>query len=287
MIALEKILAHVEDLPTLPDVVARLSLLISGDVWSAADFEEVVELDPALTANLLRLANSPYFGFSRKITSVRQAVTLMGIKRVFEVAASGAFSRVIPPHISGYDMQAREFWRHSIAVAIYSERLVLELGLSLPTLTFTAALLHDVGKLVIGAFLSQESGSMMQRLNAGDTTMVEVEHATLGTDHAQVGALVAKKWNLPEVVEIANQWHHRPNEVPADHQMLIDLIHTADLLAHSLGYGVDCGELSRRLDPEVAKRLTLTPMALERVAVSTFDQIQSMSGMFGGGGKKS
>ncbi len=284
--ATERILAQVNDLPTLPDVVARLSVLISNDVWSAADFEEIVEPDPALTANLLRLANSPYFGFSRKITSVRQAVTLMGIKRVFEVAASGAFSRVIPTHIHGYDMTAQAFWRHCIAVAILSEKLVAELGINMPSLTFTSGLLHDMGKLVIGTNLAQDETQLATLLSDGHTPFIDAERQVLGTDHCEIGSAVSRKWNLPEVVEVAARWHHDPDHTPNNsNRVLVDLVHVADGLAHTLGLGSDCGGLARVVQPSVIERLMITTRGLERVACDSMEQISSMGNFLLGGGK--
>ncbi|MBI4237447.1 MAG: HDOD domain-containing protein [Deltaproteobacteria bacterium] len=273
----ELILAAVDKLPTLPGVVARMCALVSSDVWSAEDFEEVVGPDPALTANLLRFANSPYFGLRRKITTVQQAVMLMGIKRVFEIAAMGAFSRIIPPYLSGYETKAADFWVHCVAVAMLSERLVVELGVKMPELIFTAGLLHDIGKLVIGVFLSNQSKQIVVEGDSSVGHFLDAERAALGTDHTELGGALAKKWNLPEVVEYTALWHHRPSEAPDEgHRVVVDLVHTANALAHSLGYGVDRGELSRQVDPAVLQRLHVQAHRLERVAGETFAQIQSM-----------
>lgn len=93
-----------------------------------AEFEAVIRPDTALTTSLLRLANSAYFGRSRKIDSVRQAITLLGVKRLFKVAAGAAFTAIIPSRIPGYEIEAQAFWKHNVAVAILSERLAIDLG---------------------------------------------------------------------------------------------------------------------------------------------------------------
>lgn len=284
----DRILNSVDKLPTLPTVVARLCSLVSSDVWSAEDFEEVVGPDPALTANLLRFANSPYFGLRRKITTVRQAVMLMGIKRVFEIAAMGAFSRIIPAQLAGYDMKAADFWHHSVAVAVLSERLVVELGVKMPELIFTAGLLHDVGKIVIGVFLAATSSDITHHGEADPNTFLEAERVVLQTDHAELGAKLALKWNLPEVVEIVARWHHDPAHLPETrHQLAVDLVHVGNALAHSLGYGADRGELLRTVDSGAFERLGVQTSMLERVGAETFEQIRSMSdfSMQGGSGQ--
>lgn len=283
MIDAQQLVSSIDNLPTLPGSVARLFSVVSGDMWSAEDMEQIIAPDPALTANMLRLANSPLFGFTRKITTIRQAVTLMGIKRVFEVAASGAFARIIPPHIAGYDMKASDFWVHSIGTAMLAERLVHDCDLQVPALVFTAGLLHDMGKLVMGSHVEVEQQAIRSLMGDG-STFVDAEQRAIGTSHPEVGALLSQKWNLPEVVETAARWHHEPNRtpLPAD-QMLVDVIHVCDVLAHMLGYGADSGGLMRQIDPEALRRLPLTEAQLERVAAETFDQIQGIADYMGRG----
>ena len=289
MIPPEDILAKVETLPTLPAAVARLAALLQDETTSARDFEEVIAPDPALTANLLRMANSAYFGMRREIESVGHAVTIMGTKRVFETTAGAGFARTIPSTIPGYDVAADVFWQHCIAVAILSERLSLELGVKTPALTFTAGLLHDIGKLAVGSFLMEDSTQVLSRMRFDEMAFVAAEHEVLGTDHAEVGATMAEKWDLPQAIVTAARWHHSPGAAPSDvDQTLVDLVHAADGLAHSLGYGADVGELSRGMDPQATERLGITVQRLEIVACDTLDEIRQVGEVLapcGGGGK--
>lgn len=281
MIPTEDILAKVETLPTLPTAVSRLSALLQDETTSAKDFEDVIAPDPALTANLLRMANSAYFGMRREVESVGHAVTVMGTKRVFEVAAGAAFSKTIPGTIPGYEVGADVFWQHCIAVAILSERLSVELGLKTPALTFTSGMLHDIGKLAIGSFLMEDSNEILERIRNGEMEFVAAEHAVLGTDHAEVGATIADKWDLPKAIGAAARWHHNPEETPADvDQTLVDLVHAADGLAHSLGYGADVGELSRSMDRKAIERLGIKVQRLEMVACDTLDEIRQVGEAF-------
>ena len=277
MIPVKTILARVDNLPTLPTAIAKLVALLQDDNASVANFEEAIRPDPALTANLLRIANSAYFGLRREVTSVSHAVAMMGTKRVFEVASSAGFNQVIPKTIPGYEIDAQAFWLHSVAVAILAERLSGELGQQTPDLTFTAGLLHDIGKLVIGSFLTKRSNTILAKVRKKDMAFVGAEHAVLGTDHAEVGGLISERWDLPEAVCVAARCHHKPDEVePEGYQSMVDLIHTADGLAHSLGYGADVGELSRTIEPNVLKRLDIRVQQLEIVACETLDQVRQV-----------
>ncbi|MHB8079295.1 MAG: HDOD domain-containing protein [Candidatus Krumholzibacteriia bacterium] len=281
MIGTDEIFAKVLTLPTLPVSVARLAALMDDPRAGALDFEAVIRPDPALTANLLRLANSAYFGLSREVDSVRQAVALMGLKRVFEMAASVSFARVIPPFLPGYGIAATGFWTHCIAVGTLSERLARELGRDIPGLLFTAGLLHDVGKLAIGSFLMEETLPMRARLAEARITFVAAERAVLGTDHAEVGQAAAQRWALPPAIGVAARWHHAPLDAPTpESRVVAGLVHAADGLAHLLGFGTDVGEMRREVDRRVVEMFDLRPARLEKVAGETFAEISEMARLF-------
>lgn len=281
MIAPQQILSRLKELPTLSAAVVRLSALARDERSSAADFEKVIRPDPALTANLLRIVNSAYFGLRCRAESVRQAVTLLGLKRTSEVAAAAALAPVIPHRLPGYEVEASSFWLHCVAVAVLSERLSVELDVRCPDLTFTAGLLHDLGKIAIGVFVAGESAEILSRTRQGGMAFVAAEREVLGLDHAQVGGTVAQAWNLPPAIADVARWHHAPGEAPetAD-RLLVDLVHVADALAHSLGMGTDVGEMSRKVDAGSEARLGIRARRLEHVASESLEQVRELARQF-------
>ncbi|MBN1824778.1 MAG: HDOD domain-containing protein [Candidatus Eisenbacteria bacterium] len=281
MIGKEEILKRIQSLHTLPASTARLSALVNDPKAGASDFEAVIRPDPALTANLLRMANSAYFGLSREVTSVRQAITLLGIKRVYEVASSVTFSRMLPATVPGYEIDATHFWLHCVGVAVLAERLAEELGRKAPDLIFTAGLLHDMGKLAIGSFLVDASEEVFGRVLDDSIDLAAAEKIVLGMDHADVGSDLAEHWNLPGPVSWAARWHHNPGEAPENvDRNLVDLVHVADGLAHSLGLGADRGELARTILPSAIERLGVNVRRLEFTASETIGQIYGMTELF-------
>ncbi len=274
MISRQEIAKQIQSLPTLPAVVINLHRLLQDEYASAADFEAIIKPDPALTANLLQLANSSWAGTRSKVATVRDAITTMGLRKVFEVATSASFVKVIPPSIPGYELDSAAFWLHCSATAILAEELGNETLDKTPEMAFTAGLLHDIGKLAIGVFLESHGDEVRHTMRRDARSFMEAEQAVLGTDHTMVGETVAKQWKLPEEIVLVNRWHHHPSQANlGDHQALIDLVHIADGMAHSLGYGADIGCMARKIDSGARKRLKVDNSTLERVAAKALTEI--------------
>jgi putative nucleotidyltransferase with HDIG domain len=273
-----EILAGIEKLPAFSTTVVRLSELVNDPETGPGEFEAVVQPDMALTANLLRMANSAFFGLSRQIGSTREAITLLGIRRVFELGAMSAVDAVVPETLPGYGIDASAFWTHAVAVAVIAERLSKEHKLAAPTLTFTAGLLHDVGKLVISSFLAERIEALRSELATAGMSLIACEQKLLGADHAQIGAELGRVWNLPEEVVKVIAFHHNPdvaNEGRGD--VLVDLVHAADCLSHSMGFGADVGEMHRQVNDAAIARLGLRHSALEHVVSRALPEIEGLA----------
>jgi putative nucleotidyltransferase with HDIG domain len=280
MIGRERILAKTASLPGMPDIVGRLYKKINDPNSSAADIESVIRTDPSLTTNLLRMANSAFFGLPRKVHDIQYAITLLGSKRVFEAATGSSFINIVPKKLLGYEIDARTYWLHSVAVAILTEQLAKDLRIRPPNLAFIAGLLHDIGKLAIGSFLAAESERVNQQLRQRTLTFVNVEREILGTDHTELGAALVERWNLPVEFVWSTRWHHDPNGTPKEaDQVLVDLIHVADGLAHEMGYGADIGELQRELVPDAGERLHARVKHLEAAVCAARGAIEDMGNM--------
>jgi len=205
----------------------------------------------------------------------------MGVGRVFEIAASASFMKILPETIPGYEMNAEMFWLHSMAVAVLSEKLSRELKIKTPDLIFTAGLLHDIGKLAIASYLNDEKDTIMQEIKVGGKALVQIEKNVLGMDNSEVGLIVAEEWNLPPRLGLAARYHHTPDDLPEKQDCLLaDLVHVANCTAHMIGYGSDIGEMHRVIDPRVMERLKFKVQVLERVASGATSEIQAMGELF-------
>ena len=275
---LQSIMAEVQSFPGMPGTAAKMLALLNNPDISISQIEEILRFDQGLTANVLRLTNSAYFGFSAKIGSVRQAVVLLGAKRLIQLVLTSCVHSVMQKPVRGYDLPAGELWRHSIAVSVAAEALVKELRIPVVDFVFTAALLHDVGKLALSDFVEGDLQKIEDTASPGIPFEV-AEQFVLGLDHAEVGALILKNWSFPPEIVHAVQWHHAPDAVEKT-DSLIDIVHVANVLSLMVGNGMGREGLMYQPSAAATKRLGLKPFQLEKVASQTWQWVSELSDLF-------
>ena len=197
----------------------------------------------------------------------------MGFKVLNSLVHTAAFSKAIPPEFPGYRLTAAQFLRHSFVVGVLSESLASALGAPAQRPYFTAGLLHDIGKLVLGTFVASHAHELSQLLDAEELSFVRVERQVLGVDHGQVAAWVGEHWQLPVELIAAAEFHHQPDEATPEAQPVVDVVHVADMTAHCLGFGADMGELARSIHQGSVERLKLSADVLEKVASSSVERL--------------
>jgi len=272
------IIAKVEAFPSLPGATTKLVSLIDDPNAAVAEIEEILRMDPGLTANVLKLSNSAYFGFPSKIGSVHKAIILLGAKRLMQLVMTSCVNSVMNKSIPGYDLPPGEMWRHSIAVSVAAEGLIEELNVPEADEIFTAALLHDVGKLVLGEFVKGDIAKI-EKIVSKDVSFEVAEQAVLGIDHAEIGAKILESWGLPEEIVSAVRWHHDPDAADTT-STLIDIVHVANVLCLMIGIGVGREGLKYRPSPVVTKRLGIKSAHIEKVASHTLDWVSDLTDVY-------
>ncbi len=254
---------RIRSLPAMPATAARLLPLLSDPAADTRRIEEVLRYDPGLTADLLKLTNSAYFGLPTRVGSVRQAVLLLGWKRLLRLVMTLSVSGLMKQPLAGYDLPRGGLWRHSVAVSVAADRLIAHLALPGGDAVFTAALLHDVGKLVLARFVREEL-ARIEALVAKGLSLDVAETVVLGVNHAAVGAKVLESWSFPPDLVGAVRLHHDP-ESCAEGCLVSDIVHVANVL------GGRIEENARGVPPPEAsaaalERLGLDAADLEEVA---------------------
>jgi putative nucleotidyltransferase with HDIG domain len=267
-----KIASAIKSFPGMPGTAVKLLGLIDDSAMRVSQIEEILRHDPGLTANVLRMANSAYFGIPSKVGSIRQAVILLGLKRLIQMVIAACVSAIMDKSVPGYDLPPGELWRHSIAASVAAEGLVKVLKVEAAEEIFTAALLHDVGKLVLGDFVKDEFKQIETAISQG-ISFEMAEKIVLGTTHADVGARILTKWLLPPEIVHAVQFHHAP-ETSERVSSMLDIVHVANFISMMIGIGIGADGLQHEPSAEVTERLGLEPVHLEKVASQTMQWVK-------------
>ncbi len=274
----EDIISRIDAFPSIPSAAAKILALLDDPDTSAEQIGEILRYDPGLTANLLKLTNSSYFGLPSKVGSVNQALVLLGWKKLAQLILSACASAVMAKPVPGYDLQPGELWRHSIAVSVVAEGLSRELGITGVDEIFTAALLHDVGKLVLGDFIRDNTSSIDDE-SLREVSFEKVEQRLFGIDHAEIGARILGNWSFPRSIIAAVRWHHDP-DAAEEINNLIDVVHIANVLCLMIGIGIGREGLQYTPSEAATRRLGLRGEQLEMVAAQAVGWVEELSESF-------
>jgi len=272
---LSHIMTQVKSFPGMPATAARLMPLLQNPDASASKIEDILKYDPGLTANILKLTNSAYFGLPSRVSSVRQAIMLLGWKRLLQLVMTMCMSALMKKPVPGYDLPRGELWRHSVAVSVAADLLVKSLSISDADEVFTAALLHDIGKLVLGDYVQEDLEKIEGMVTKGISFEV-AEFVVLGTNHATIGARILQNWSLPQELVNAVSWHHDPEN--CDHYCLLsDVVHIANIVGRRVG--VRKGRDGQALEPslEVAERLGVNQGHIDALAEQTLQEVGKLT----------
>lgn len=279
-IVLDKLIARVEDLPALPEVVDEVIRLTESPDSTPQDLNRVISRDQSLTARVLRLANSAYYGFARRISTVTDAVILLGFNTVRNLVMAASVHRVLDREVPGYELARGELWQHSLTAAMTARLLARQARYRQHEQAFVAGLLHDIGKVVLSYYVAEAYQELLRRVNEDGVPFMQAEAEIFGFDHAEVGSLVAKKWNLPEELVEAIANHHQPQEAKVNPR-LTAITHLADAGALMLGLGVGADGLMYPVHEECLATLGLEPHQVEGVLSQVSESLADSDALWG------
>lgn len=280
MSLVKHILGQVENLPAVPAVVQQVLAHVSDPDFNYQQLVELVRLDPGITADVLRMANSPYFGLRRKISSLEQALVHLGADHIVDLVLSSKVVGMYKADQKGYGMARGELWRHSMASALLSQELARRLGRADRATAFTAGLLHDVGKLILSEYVGGHFERIAQAVKDRNQSWVSAEREILGVDHALLGAVAARRWNFPEAIVQAIAFHHHP-ERAAKERELASIVALANLLALSFGVGGGVDGLLAPVPAGLMADLGLKARDLDELGLKLKDILDQADAMLG------
>ncbi len=254
---IKSLVNHIYRLPTLPTTVAQLIELIDKPGTSARQLGRMISGDQVLTAQVLKLANSAYYGFPRQIRTIPLAIVILGFETLKNMLLGVSIIDQFSRFTNGLRFDFSLFWQHTLGTAVASRLIARDVGLPLAGEAFVAGLLHDLGKLVLSQYFSEEFYRIYLLSFQTREPMYYMEKKNLkGVTHAEVGAWLAERWNLPGNLIQGVRYHHEPGAAPKTSE-LAALVHLSDFLIRRRNFGFS-GDLSRpHLDEHVPDILNL------------------------------
>ncbi|HNS55485.1 MAG TPA: HDOD domain-containing protein [Smithellaceae bacterium] len=273
MKTVDRILKSITTLPAFPATGNKVAQLLSKPDYSVAEIANVIKLDPSITANILKMANSVYFGTRQKISTINDAVVHLGQKNLLRAIQTAGVSKYYKKGAGGYYDKATDLWEHSVAVALMSQIISKKITGEEDTTLYTAALLHDVGKIIMGEFVRDSLAKISALVSTQRVSFVEAEQFVIGINHAELGGKIAAYWNFPVEIREAISFHHRPDLLEKEEKMMPWIVYMADQACLMLGLGGGIDGLSYRAVDQVLKKFNLRMKDLEMSMVLLTDDL--------------
>lgn len=237
------------DIPSLPSVVTDIIETLNDDDSNIESLTEKIMMDPALSARVLMIANSPFYGLSGKISSLKEACIVLGAYSIKNLAVAAGIVNNLKK--SGNILNFTKLWEHSVGTGVAAKIIAEKLGFD-HEIAFTAGLLHDVGKIVLDTNYPSEYKKVVEFRAKEDCFILEAEKATLGVTHSEIGEITARHWKLPDLIVDVIKNHHTPYD--CNYPDMVGIVHLADILCRALEIGYPGDNLIPSIHPCVFER---------------------------------
>lgn len=231
----------VTQIATLPEITAKIMELVEDPSSTARDLQNVIKHDVALSAKILKVVNSAFYGLPRQVGSVDRAIVLLGMSTVKNIAVATSMAKLFGGQDISGKHTARDLWRHCLACGVFCKMLTkLRRGVENDEI-FVAGLMHDIGILVEKQVYPKELAEAIELAESKEIDLWKAELEVLGADHQAFGTALANKWKFPPVFQIATGYHHQPEKLSAQHREVAATVYVADILAtcKEVGFAVD------------------------------------------------
>ena len=270
---IERIRQNEIKLPEIPVIVSELNEVIANPYTSAKHIAEVVYKSPSLTTLLLKIVNSPLYGFPQKIDRVSHAVTLIGTQEISSLALGITILSVfkdLPEDI----IDMRSFLKHSLACGIIARILAAQKNWPQTEQLFVSGLLHDIGRLILYVYFQSQARNLLAHAIKSNTILYQEEKNILGCQHTDIAKYLLKKWQIPSNIENNVSYHHHPSNAKNPEQAAV--VHTADIIVNGLGIGTSGERFVPPLDNDAWNRLGLSPSCFETAIQLATHQLSSL-----------
>jgi putative nucleotidyltransferase with HDIG domain len=234
----KRVISVTGNLPPVPHVAAKMMELVGKEDTSVRDLQKVISADQALTARILKMANSVFYSFDQKITTLTHAIVILGFRAVQSMAVAASSRSLFVKKGAQFGLKEKLLWEHSMAVAMGCRQIARSVGYENEETAFVVGLLHDIGKAVLNQVIPKKYSRIVEQVYNEGKSFAEVEQEVLGFDHSHIGALIAQKWNFDWDMVETIAYHHRP-EAEASGAVLGAVLSLSNVLAKQMGAGLE------------------------------------------------
>ncbi|GMT42348.1 MAG: histidine kinase [bacterium] len=274
-ISKENIVKMIDGLPAFSATVAKVIKLSSDPKAAPKDIIHAISIDPVLTAKVLRLINSAYFGVPFKVVSLNRAVVMLGLNTIKNVAIGSSVLTKVKMSRNFKWFTNDEFWEHSLGCGVGARILAAHIGVPAQNREeyFIAGLLHDIGKVVLIQNLPEEFSRLADPGYSPEDARTSLETKEFGINHAELGSLMAQKWKLPGLLAEAIVQHHAPVFEDNELDMIKAAVHLSDIACNNMGVGIKKYVDMDIIKEEIWKKLSVDPDKLENIFDSLNEKV--------------
>lgn len=272
-LTLEYIASKVEDIKVLPSIVNEIISITENPNSTAQDMDKAIMKDQVMTTKILKLANSAYYGYARKISTITQATILLGFQAIKGIALASTVNKYLSNELKGYSLEKNELWSQSQTCAIVSRYIAKTVKYSNPEEAYIAGLLRDIGKTILNQHMEKEYVQILAMAETEQISFLDAEKNVLGFDHSEIGAKVAEKWNLPSDLVEAMAYHHKPEEAKSNIK-LVSIVHLADAITMMMGIGLGIDGMNYNLSPLALETLDIDEFKFQEIISHVSDLIR-------------
>jgi putative nucleotidyltransferase with HDIG domain len=271
----EKIISNIRELPPMLKIALKAREIIANPSFNFKEICTVIEKDQGMASQILKTANSAYYGLTGQVSSVKHASVVLGYRILEEIILSTSAKGHFDKPLEGYQLNQMESWQHSLTVAFAAKALATEIKPALENDAFTIGLFHDIGKIPLNPYMLQHQTSFQEALEKKGTTVADVERQLFGFDHAQLGSELCIRWNFPKTITDAIKNHHSPPQSVDDELTyilyIVNILNKKDLSGSA-------DQILDGIDPDVTAKLNIEADMLKRIHEKAFEAFGKIAG---------
>ncbi|MCK5271059.1 MAG: HDOD domain-containing protein [Sedimentisphaerales bacterium] len=266
---------HAIEIATLPEVTMRIIEVVQDERSTAHDLHQIVRNDPALSARVLRVVNSAFYGLPGQIGSIDRAIMLLGLNAVKNIAIAASIGKMFKSSVICDDFTGKDLWTHSVAVGATNKLIASAAGMSLPDEAFLTGLIHDIGLVAVMQCHAEDVQKIVDITKSG-VPYRKAEEKIIGANHQEIGIALTTKWKFPRSFQFVTGFHHEPTELALENRMLSVITHISDILCARGEFGMTITVETEEVPQELKDEIGMTSEQLDEISGNIEDELQAV-----------